>query len=124
MKIEIERMVSRLNASAEARRILEDNAFDQKVVVGTNKGESFTLEISHQSPVMRLRKGRVRFKMFRTTEIRMDKGLLLSVLRGEESYSKNFVDGKVRAKGLLHVLMLMGRLFRINGETARSQSID
>ncbi|MFH1820874.1 MAG: hypothetical protein ABH852_00305 [Methanobacteriota archaeon] len=123
MKSEIEKMVKRINSSNEARRILKENIFDQKVVIGTNEGESFTLEITHQNPTLRVKRGSVPFHMFRTVEIRMDKGLLISILNGEESYSKHFVDGKVKAKGLLHVLMLMGRLFRINGDLARSHSI-
>ena len=121
IKDEIERMVKRISDSDEARRILEENIFDQKVVIRTNERESYTLEIVHQKPTVRVRRGSVPFKMFRTAEIRMGKELLISVLKGGESYSKNFVDGKVRAKGLLHVLVLMGRLFRINGELASSK---
>ena len=119
-KEKIEQMVSRINSSDEAKRILEENLFDQKVVIGTNEGERFTLEIIHQKPTVNVKKGSVPFKMFKTAEIRMDKDLFISVLNGGGSYSKYFVDGKVSAKGLLHILVLMGRLFRINGEIART----
>ncbi len=66
MKDKIEQMVSRINSSDEAKRILEENLFDQKVVIGTNEGERFTLEIIHQKPTVNVKKGSVPFKMFKT----------------------------------------------------------